>query len=104
MPDILQGLKWHVQFCLRVPPSAAPIVPVGNPAIHIVRLKILFFVSFFLSFYRTPDNRKTFTRNSLNLTATNHTHSIPSRYGLERFTIARFANGLRCQFEYYANC
>lgn len=46
MPDILQGLKWHVQFCLRVPPSAAPIVPVGNPAIHIVRLKILFFVSF----------------------------------------------------------
>lgn len=45
MPDILQGLKWHVQFCLRVPPSAAPIVPVGNPAIHIVRLKILFFVS-----------------------------------------------------------
>ncbi|KAJ6633734.1 Mediator of RNA polymerase II transcription subunit 14 [Pseudolycoriella hygida] len=44
MPDILQGLKWHVQFCLRVPPSAAPIVPVGNPAIHIVRLKILFFL------------------------------------------------------------
>lgn len=45
MPDILQGLKWHVQFCLRVPPSAAPIVPVGNAAIHIVRMKILFFVS-----------------------------------------------------------
>ncbi len=49
MPDILQGLKWQVQFCLRVPPSAAPIVPVGSPAIHIVRLKILFFVRHFSS-------------------------------------------------------
>lgn len=38
-------LKWTVQFCTRVPPSAAPIVPIGNAGVHIVRLKILFFVS-----------------------------------------------------------
>lgn len=46
MPEQLApNLKWHVQFCLRVPPSAVPIVPPGNAAIHTVRLKILFFVS-----------------------------------------------------------
>lgn len=44
MPDMIQGLKWHVQVCLRVPPSAAPVVPVGSAAIHTVRLKILFFL------------------------------------------------------------
>lgn len=44
MPELVQGLKWHVQVCLRVPPSAAPVVPVGSAAIHTVRLKILFFV------------------------------------------------------------
>lgn len=44
MPDMVQGLKWQVQVCLRVPPSAAPVVPVGSAAIHTVRLKILFFL------------------------------------------------------------
>jgi mediator of RNA polymerase II transcription subunit 14 len=48
MPELAQGLKWNVQFCLRVPPSASPIVPVGTSAIVICRLKILFFVSFFV--------------------------------------------------------
>lgn len=38
-------LKWTVQFCMRVPPSAAPIIPIGSPGVLIVRLKILFFVS-----------------------------------------------------------
>lgn len=45
MPELAHGLKWNVQFCLRVPPSASPIVPVGTSAIVIVRSKILFFVS-----------------------------------------------------------
>lgn len=88
MPDILQGLKWHVQFCLRVPPSAAPIVPVGNPAIHIVRLKILFFVSFVIF------NRKTEYLIETTFTVTNHPNSISTPNGLERFTIASFAHGL----------
>lgn len=45
MPELAQGLKWNVQFCLRVPPSATPIVPIGNPAVMICRAKFLFFVS-----------------------------------------------------------
>ena len=44
MPELTQGFKWNVQFCLRVPPSASPIVPVGTPAVVICRSKILFFV------------------------------------------------------------
>lgn len=41
MPDLLPGLKWHVQFCMRSPPSAVPVVPT---AVVMIRLKILFFV------------------------------------------------------------
>lgn len=45
-PELLSGLKWNMQFCMRVPPAASPpIIPVGNPAVHIARQKILFFVS-----------------------------------------------------------
>lgn len=45
-PDLVgEQFKWVVQFCMRVPPSAAPIVPIGSPGVLIVRLKILFFVS-----------------------------------------------------------
>lgn len=40
----MMGLKWNAQFCLRVPPSATPIVPIGMPAFLIARAKILFFV------------------------------------------------------------
>uniref|UniRef100_A0A1B0CC39 Mediator of RNA polymerase II transcription subunit 14 n=1 Tax=Lutzomyia longipalpis TaxID=7200 RepID=A0A1B0CC39_LUTLO len=44
MPELIQGLKWNVQFCLRVPPSAMPIVPTGMPAVLPFRGKILFFL------------------------------------------------------------
>lgn len=45
-PELLPGLKWNMQFCMRVPPAASlPIIPVGNPAVHMARNKILFFVS-----------------------------------------------------------
>ncbi|XP_065361680.1 mediator of RNA polymerase II transcription subunit 14 [Calliphora vicina] len=47
-------LKWTVQFCMRVPPSAAPIIPIGSPGVLIVRLKILFF----LQITRIPYNGK----------------------------------------------
>lgn len=44
-PELLPGIKWHMQFCMRVPPSSVPpIVPVGSPAILIYREKILIFV------------------------------------------------------------
>jgi mediator of RNA polymerase II transcription subunit 14 len=46
-PDIAQGgpgLKWNVQFCLRVPPPPS-IIPIGMPAVVICRLKVLFYVS-----------------------------------------------------------
>lgn len=44
MPELLPGTKWHIQFCMRVPPSAAPIVPIGSPSVHICKFKFLFFV------------------------------------------------------------
>uniref|UniRef100_A0A1A9V3Z5 Mediator of RNA polymerase II transcription subunit 14 n=1 Tax=Glossina austeni TaxID=7395 RepID=A0A1A9V3Z5_GLOAU len=47
-------IKWTVQFCMRVPPSAAPIVPIGSPGVLMVRLKILFF----LQITRIPYNGK----------------------------------------------
>lgn len=40
-----QGLKWSVQWALRIPPSATPIVPTGMAAVIVCRSKILFFVS-----------------------------------------------------------
>lgn len=40
-----QGMKWSVQWALRVPPSAHPIVPIGVAAPLVNRAKILFFVS-----------------------------------------------------------
>lgn len=51
MPELAQGMKWNVQFCTRVPPSATPIVPTGTPAVVICRLKILFFVCYFKFFF-----------------------------------------------------
>nr|CAD7429019.1 unnamed protein product [Timema monikensis] len=47
MPSLIQQqqLKWAVQWCLRIPPSATPIAPTGQPAILICRSKILFFVA-----------------------------------------------------------
>nr|NP_612041.2 mediator complex subunit 14, isoform A [Drosophila melanogaster]Q9W0P8.4 RecName: Full=Mediator of RNA polymerase II transcription subunit 14; AltName: Full=Mediator complex subunit 14; AltName: Full=dRGR1 [Drosophila melanogaster]AAF47395.4 mediator complex subunit 14, isoform A [Drosophila melanogaster]AGW25608.1 FI21204p1 [Drosophila melanogaster] len=37
-------LKWTVQICLRMPPSAVPIVPSGNACVVMGRMKILFFL------------------------------------------------------------
>lgn len=47
MPNFVQQqqLKWSVQWSLRIPPSATPIVPIGQAAILVCRNKILFFVS-----------------------------------------------------------
>lgn len=42
MPEMMNGLKWQVQFCMRSPPSAVPIVAT---AVVMLRMKILFFVS-----------------------------------------------------------
>ncbi|EEB11666.1 CRSP complex subunit, putative [Pediculus humanus corporis] len=46
MPNLVQQqqLKWSVQWCLRIPPSATPIVPIGQAAILVCRNKILFFL------------------------------------------------------------
>ncbi|XP_017469746.1 PREDICTED: mediator of RNA polymerase II transcription subunit 14 [Rhagoletis zephyria] len=43
-PEVMgDQLKWALQFCMRVPPSAA-IIPIGTPGIYICKLKILFFL------------------------------------------------------------
>lgn len=44
IPELSQGFRWTVQFLLRVPPSATPIVPIGSPGV-LYRNKALFFVS-----------------------------------------------------------
>lgn len=41
-----QGMKWSVQWLLRIPPNAVPIVPTGTQGVMGIRNKILFFVSF----------------------------------------------------------
>lgn len=47
MPGLVQQqhMKWSVQFSLRVPPVAPPIVPVGAIPFWIHKTKILFHVS-----------------------------------------------------------
>lgn len=47
MPGLVQqqGMKWSVQWMLRIPPSAQPIVPTGMSGVLVYRTKILFFVS-----------------------------------------------------------
>lgn len=47
MPGLVQqqGMKWSVQWMLRIPPSATPIVPTGMSGVLAIRNKILFFVS-----------------------------------------------------------
>lgn len=49
MPGLLQqqGMRWSVQWMLRVPPSALPIVPTGMSGVLAFRAKVLFFVSKF---------------------------------------------------------
>lgn len=43
-PDQASQLKWNVQFCLTIPPSAPPIAPPGTIAV-VLKSKMLFFVS-----------------------------------------------------------
>lgn len=38
-------LKWSVQWCLRVPPSALPIIPIGMASVVVCKTRVLFFVS-----------------------------------------------------------
>lgn len=89
MPDLTQGLKWNVQFCLRVPSSATPIVPVGMPAVLICKMKILFFVSLFQEIYCAT------TINPIYYFAvTNYKNSIFAWYGMERLCVIGSSNGL----------
>lgn len=46
MPNafVQQPLKWNVQFCLTVPPSAPNIVPIGAASVLTARNKMLFFL------------------------------------------------------------
>lgn len=48
MPGLVQsqGMKWSIQWMLRVPPSAPPIVPIGMTGVLAFKAKVLFFVSF----------------------------------------------------------
>ncbi|XP_013883262.1 mediator of RNA polymerase II transcription subunit 14 isoform X2 [Austrofundulus limnaeus] len=42
-PDQAAQLKWNVQFCLTIPPSAPPIAPPGTIAV-VLKAKMLFFL------------------------------------------------------------
>uniref|UniRef100_A0A4W4HCC3 Mediator of RNA polymerase II transcription subunit 14 n=1 Tax=Electrophorus electricus TaxID=8005 RepID=A0A4W4HCC3_ELEEL len=42
-PDQAAQLKWNVQFCLTIPPSAPPIAPPGTIAV-VLKTKMLFFL------------------------------------------------------------
>ncbi|XP_053165860.1 mediator of RNA polymerase II transcription subunit 14 isoform X3 [Hemicordylus capensis] len=42
-PDQASQMKWNVQFCLTIPPSAPPIAPPGTPAV-VLKSKMLFFL------------------------------------------------------------
>ncbi|KAJ7320642.1 hypothetical protein JRQ81_020153 [Phrynocephalus forsythii] len=42
-PEQASQLKWNVQFCLTIPPSAPPIAPPGTPAV-VLKSKMLFFL------------------------------------------------------------
>ncbi|XP_018576450.1 mediator of RNA polymerase II transcription subunit 14 [Anoplophora glabripennis] len=46
MPGLVQsqGMKWSVQWMLRVPPSAPPIVPTGMTGVLAFKAKVLFFL------------------------------------------------------------
>lgn len=48
---VQQPLKWSVQFCLTVPPSAPSIVPIGTASVLMARNKMLFFL--FIRYART---------------------------------------------------
>ncbi|XP_054267906.1 mediator of RNA polymerase II transcription subunit 14-like [Macrosteles quadrilineatus] len=49
-----QGLKWGVQWCLRIPPSAPPIVPAGQAGVLVCRTKFLLFLQITRLGYMDP--------------------------------------------------
>lgn len=93
MPELAPNLKWNVQFCVRVPPSAAPIVPIGNAAIHMIRSKILFFVSFVLCI------RDYFFYIFAHYTVASDTNTVLAWHGYARLIVCA-AHGVRCKYEY----
>ncbi|KAK4883568.1 hypothetical protein RN001_006887 [Aquatica leii] len=58
MPQLAQqqGYKWSVQWMLRIPPSAIPIVPTGMAACLVYRNKILFFLQITRIGLQYPNN------------------------------------------------
>ncbi|KAK5650997.1 hypothetical protein RI129_002026 [Pyrocoelia pectoralis] len=58
MPQLAQqqGCKWSVQWMLRIPPSAIPIVPIGMAACLVYRNKILFFLQITRIGLQYPNN------------------------------------------------
>ncbi|KAJ0181263.1 hypothetical protein K1T71_003348 [Dendrolimus kikuchii] len=43
-PGALAPALWQLQWALRIPPAAPPIVPAGQPAVLLAKHKILFFI------------------------------------------------------------
>ncbi|KAJ3641158.1 hypothetical protein Zmor_027675 [Zophobas morio] len=58
MPGLVQqqGMKWSVQWMLRIPPSAQPIVPTGMSGVLVYRTKILFFLQITRMGVQYPSN------------------------------------------------
>lgn len=52
----LQGIKWSVQWILRIPPSATPLVPTGHSSVIIFKNKILFFLQITRIGIQYPNN------------------------------------------------
>lgn len=107
-----QQLKWSVQLCLRIPPSAGPIVPPGTEGVHVCRSKILFFVSTIRVLYIAQD--LLILDRSLSL----YTYFAVT-YNENRYTVSRrdtvfgTAVRIRCHYEFnatggekgsYSNC
>lgn len=101
-PELMPGLKWHMHFCMRVPPSASPpIVPVGNPAVIMYREKILFFVSIQLIIrFFTFVHQMNFL--FMTITAAIDKSTVFTWHGLERFCVIGDPVGARCDQEFNA--
>lgn len=52
------NVPWNLQWALRSPPQAPPIVPAGNPAVLLIRNKILIFVSFSFNLFLLLSQKK----------------------------------------------
>lgn len=74
-PDQAAQLKWNVQFCLTIPPSAPPIAPPGTIAV-VLKSKMLFFVSQQHLIVVAAQPALNLSRISLNLTLCHLTLSV----------------------------